>query len=133
MQILVIDDDDDIREVLSLALTEAGYQVLTAIDGEDALERLQSGAAPSVLLVDLMLPRLDGEGLIRSVQADRSFAAMSIILISGHRCARDKARELGVFCCLVKPIELEELLMTVAAAAARATANAAQEPSPTLH
>jgi DNA-binding response OmpR family regulator len=132
MQILVIDDDEDIRDVLTLVLSEAGYEVTTAVDGVDGLAHLRT-TPPAVALVDLMLPRLDGEGLIRALQADPALAGVPVIIISGHLGAREKARELGVFSCLVKPIELDELLMTVAAAAARGAVNRAGEPSPTIH
>ena len=65
MRILVIDDDEDIREVLGIILSTEGHQVEFAVDGIDAMERLKVGSPPALILLDMVLPRLDGEGFLR--------------------------------------------------------------------
>ncbi len=113
MRILVVDDDPDIRETLRLLLALEGYEVDAAEDGLEGLARLRAGPRPSLILLDLMMPRLDGEGLVREMRRDPSLAEVPVVILSGHGAARCKAAELGVAGCLVKPIELEELLATI--------------------
>lgn len=109
MHILIVDDEADIREVLALVLRSEGHQVEEAVDGLDALGRLQRGSAPSLILMDLMMPRLDGEGLTNKMRRDPRIAHVPICIISGHPAAREKASQLGAVGYLVKPIELQEL------------------------
>jgi DNA-binding response OmpR family regulator len=122
MHILVIDDDEDIRAVLEVVLEAQGCRVETAVDGIDALERLRAGSRPSVILLDMMMPRLDGEGLMRAMQDDPRLAGIPVVVMSGHRAARDKAAGLEAAAWLVKPVDLEQLLATVRAAADRGAA-----------
>lgn len=109
MDILIVDDDDDIREVLALVLRSQGHEVEEAIDGLDALVRLRRGRPPSLILLDLMLPRLDGEGLTREVRSDPRIAHVPVCIISGHPAVREKASQLAAVGYLVKPIEIEQL------------------------
>lgn len=109
MHILIVDDDDDIREVLAIVLRSEGHEVEEAVDGLDALVRLRRGCSPSLILLDLMMPRLDGEGLTREVRSDPRIAHVPVCVISGHPAAREKASQLGAVGYLVKPIELEQL------------------------
>ena len=112
MRILVVDDDDDIREVLGLILRSQGYEVDEAVDGLDALSRLQAdeGALPSVIVLDLMMPRLDGEGFMRALMREPRLRDIPVWIISGHAEACDKATELGARGCLLKPIDLDQAL-----------------------
>jgi CheY-like chemotaxis protein len=112
MSILIVDDDEDIRDLLSLILRLEGHEVQLAVDGVDALARL-SARRPSVILLDMMMPRLDGEGFVKELRNNPQLADIPIVLISGHKAARQKAVELGVAGCLVKPIELTDLLSTL--------------------
>src|SRR5262245_5636453 len=104
MRILIVDDDDDIRAVLVLLLRAAGHQVKEAGDGVEALARLRDGFAPELIFLDLMMPKLDGEGLLREMRRDPRLADILVCVLSGHHASRDKARELGAIGCLVKPI-----------------------------
>lgn len=113
MHILIVDDDEDIRAVLGLILRAQGHRVDEAADGMDALARLRRGREPGLVLLDLMLPRLDGEGLIRAMRNDPRLAGIPVCIVSGHHAARDKAQELGSVACLVKPIELDQLTALV--------------------
>jgi CheY-like chemotaxis protein len=109
MNILLVDDDPDIREVLALVLRAEGHQVEEAGDGLQALAWLREGSAPSLILLDLMMPRLDGEGFTRELRGDPRLAWIPICILSGHHAARETALQLGAVGCLVKPIELEQL------------------------
>jgi CheY-like chemotaxis protein len=118
MYILIADDDDDIREVLALVLRFQGHHVEEAVDGLDALAQMRAGGRPSLILLDLMMPRLDGEGVVKAMRSDPALADIRICILSGHADAREKAANLGVIGCLVKPLELHQLFAIVAQVAA---------------
>jgi CheY-like chemotaxis protein len=117
MRILMIDDDEDIREVLGLVLRAQGHEVREAADGAEALTWLRAGGSPSVILLDMMMPRLDGEAFMTAMHHDPGIPEIPVIVVSGHQAARQRAQELGAASCLVKPIELEDLLAALDRAA----------------
>jgi len=110
--VLIVDDDADIREVIKIFLEADGYRVSIAADGLDALEQLRAGLRPGLILLDLMMPRLDGEQFLIQFRAGR-FADTAVVIMSGHSAAEKKADELKADSCLRKPVEAEELLKTV--------------------
>jgi CheY-like chemotaxis protein len=120
--ILIVDDDEDIREVLGLVLQAEGHWVEGAADGLEALDRLRRGNPPSLVLLDLMMPRLDGEGVLRAMSGDPRLSHIPVCIISGHQDARDRAARLGAIGSLVKPIELDQLSAVIDRAAAQAEA-----------
>jgi CheY-like chemotaxis protein len=109
MSILVVDDDPDIRDTLQILLESEGHTVEQAADGTEALAQLESGRTPSVILLDLMMPGLDGESFIKSLRRDPAIANIPIIILSGHQAAKQIAEDLGVAGVLVKPIEFDAL------------------------
>ena len=111
--ILVVDDDEDIREVMAMALSAVGHDVATAADGLEALQLVNGGLRPALVLLDMMMPRMDGEGFLVSVRRTPAIADIPVVVLSGHRAARQKADDLRADGCLVKPIELDELLGAV--------------------
>jgi CheY-like chemotaxis protein len=113
MRILIIDDDKDVREILGMILSAEGHRVNTAQDGVAGLDQLRCPARPSLILLDMMMPRLDGEGFLRAMRSDPSTADIPVVILTGHPAARTKAAELGAAGCLVKPVELNELLGTI--------------------
>jgi CheY-like chemotaxis protein len=112
-RVLVVEDDDDIREVMELLLSAEGFHVDVAKDGLDALEKLEPDQKPPLILLDMMMPRMDGEAFINAVRNQPALAATPIVVISGNAAAREKADRLRASACLVKPFELEELLSLV--------------------
>jgi CheY-like chemotaxis protein len=117
MRILVIDDDLDIRDALAMVLAAEGHEVQTASDGVKALDQLRGGARPSLILLDMMMPCLDGAGFMKAVQGDPQTADIPVVILTGHPAARKEAAELGAAGFLAKPVELNELLSTVSARA----------------
>lgn len=121
---LVVDDDQDTREVLRLMLEDAGYTVTEATDGLQTLAALQSSDAPLVVLLDLDLPRLDGVAVLRAVADDARLAArhafilMTAVSHSRYAVADEVCAKLSVPLVL-KPFQLDALLSTVATAAGR--------------
>jgi CheY-like chemotaxis protein len=114
MRILIIDDDDDLRCILDLVLAAQGHEVVTAADGVVGLDQLRVGVRPSLILLDMMMPRLDGEGFLRAMRSNPHTADIPVVILTGHPDAHEKAAQLGTAGCLVKPVELAELLGTIA-------------------
>ncbi|MHB1845176.1 MAG: response regulator [Deltaproteobacteria bacterium] len=113
--VLVVDDDQDILEATELLLQSEGYRVLTARDGREALERLAQGPRPAVILLDLMMPGMNGfEFYERLRRLGGPEARLPVIVISATREAGRHARELGAEDCLAKPYELQDLLDKIA-------------------
>jgi CheY-like chemotaxis protein len=115
MRVLIIDDDTDIREIIAEVLASEGHEVAEAADGVAALDELQRGPRPSLILLDMMMPRLDGEGFIKAMRRDPNIADIPVVILTAHPGARAMASELGAAGCLRKPVELDELLAVVEA------------------
>jgi CheY-like chemotaxis protein len=107
--ILVVDDDRDAQELLRMALTGSGYRVACVGHGRDALHHLRSHVETCVILLDLMLPGMDGVQFRRAQLRDRSHAWIPVILMSGALDAERSGAELGVHRVVRKPIDLDEL------------------------
>jgi chemosensory pili system protein ChpA (sensor histidine kinase/response regulator) len=111
--VLVVEDDDDIREVLEQLLATEGFRVEVAKDGLDAVEKLRAIPGTSVILLDMMMPNMDGESFLAVLRGTPALADIPVVVISGDASARDRANELRAAACLVKPFEIEELLGVV--------------------
>ena len=111
--VLVVDDDDDLREVLSEILDARGYAVDTAPDGAAALARLRGGLAPAIILLDLRMPRMSGWEFCREQQRDPRLAGIPVLVLSGGS-TRGVAESLGARDVLSKPIDLDELATKLA-------------------
>jgi CheY-like chemotaxis protein len=110
--ILVVDDEAIIRDTLGELLEIDGYVVETARDGLDALQHLRQHR-PGILVLDLMLPVLDGWDVLRTCRADPTLADLPVIVMSARPDVAESVRELGVQACLTKPFEFDELLEAV--------------------
>jgi CheY-like chemotaxis protein len=106
--ILVVEDDFETREVLRVALTADGYAVETAANGRDALDHLRSHAQTCIVMLDLMLPVMDGVQFRAAQLHDRSLAWIPVVVMSGTVEANARARELRVRAVLHKPLDLDE-------------------------
>jgi len=112
-RILVVDDDDDIRALVCLVLESEGYRSIPAKDGLDALRILDDGPVPSLILLDIMMPRMDGEAFLAAVKASSQLARIPVVIMSGHDKVREKSQTLRVQGYLVKPVDLKALLDAV--------------------
>lgn len=115
--VLIVDDDPGVLEVLELALNAEGYQVILAHDGSEALERAVA-TRPHLMLVDLMMPVMDGWQFVRECRKRGECDKTPVILLSAARNLDQAARELGVQAAVPKPFNLDELLDLVASHAA---------------
>ena len=104
MRILIVEDEPDLLRALAQALREEGYAVDTATDGDDALFKAENWEYDSVVL-DIMLPKLDGWEVARRLKADPMTRAIPVIAVSGHAQPehRRRAVEAGVDEYCVKP------------------------------
>ncbi len=115
-RILVIEDDADIREVLSYNLGQAGYEVLLAARGYDGL-RLAREAEPDLVLLDLMLPDLPGTEICRAIKQDPARRPVAVVILSarGHELDRVVGFEVGADDYVTKPFSVRELVLRVRA------------------
>jgi two-component system OmpR family response regulator len=113
-EVLVVDDEPEIRQILSYLLEFAGHEVRTAADGEEAVVALAEHA-PDCVILDVMMPKLDGFGVLR-VRKERNLAPSArVVLLTAKSGERDFSRgwELGADEYVVKPFDGEELLARV--------------------
>ena len=113
-RILVVDDNPTNLEVLRVRLNAHGYEVVTAVDGEDALNRAR-GVAPDLVLLDVMMPKLDGISVVRELKQDNTLRFTPIILVTAKSDTRDVVigLEAGADDYLTKPFEHAALIARV--------------------
>ena len=113
-EVLVVDDDPDIRMLVAFALEDSGYTVRQASDGEKALAALEA-KAPDVMVCDVMMPGTDGFGVLRGMKSRRLAPNTKVILLTCKTEERDPLRgwELGADEYLTKPFDPEELVSRV--------------------
>ena len=114
LRALVVDDSQVIRDLISVNLQMEGFEVVTAADGEVALE-LAASMSPDVITVDVMMPRLSGFEAVARLRQDPKTAHIPIVIVTGRAQLADLARgeELGVEAYLTKPFEPAELVEVV--------------------
>jgi two-component system, chemotaxis family, chemotaxis protein CheY len=112
--ILVVDDDRDIRETLGDILLHEGYHVEMAENGARALELIRRGPPPALVLLDLMMPVMSGWEFLEMAETDADLADIPVLVVSAMPAplAPSAARG-GVKACLHKPLQLEQLLSLV--------------------
>ena len=110
-KILVVDDDEMNRDMLSRRLLRKGYDVVLAVNGEEAIERV-AAERPQLILMDLSMPVLDGYEATRRLKASGEPAAIPIIGLSAHAMVGDREKALAAGCddYDTKPVELPRLL-----------------------
>ena len=110
--VLIVEDDDDVREAVADALAIAGYQTATADNGKAALELLEQGIRPCLIVLDLMMPVMNGWTFLETIRRDPRFAELPVCVVSAVPEARLPRDTVGTF---PKPVNLLTLLGTVEA------------------
>lgn len=110
-KILVVDDEDDILHFLELVLRERGYEIATASGGHEALTRAQL-ERPDLILLDIMMPQMDGWEVLKLLRVDEETAAIPVAMLSARTEAKDRVQGLqeGAIDYICKPFSLQELL-----------------------
>jgi len=113
-RVLVVDDDDVIRQLISVNLELEGFEVFTAIDGQDALDKVKD-ISPDVITLDVMMPRLDGWGAAEKLREDPDTRDIPVVLLSARAQEADVKRgeRIGVNAYLTKPFDPDELIEIV--------------------
>jgi CheY-like chemotaxis protein len=111
--VLVVDDDEDIRTVIAEVLQLAGYTAITAKDGEEALTLMRSHPELCVVLLDMMMPGVDGWEFRRHQLGDPALARVPVVVLSGAGSAADIAREIAADDFLSKPVLRDHLVEMV--------------------
>ncbi len=113
--ILLVDDDQELQELVATILSREGYRVSRARDGVEALEKVRK-LGPSVIVMDLCLPRLDGYSVIRWLKSKRRTRDIPIVAITGYGMdgeAGDRARDAGCDEFFEKPLQMRRFLACV--------------------
>jgi CheY-like chemotaxis protein len=112
--LLVVDDDTDLREALEEVLRDAGYTVLGASNGREALEVLaRTRPLPGLVLLDMMMPVLDGLGFSQEMRGVLDWKDIPVVIFSASAGTARVAEQVGARAYLRKPVEVEVLLETV--------------------
>lgn len=106
--VLVVDDDDAIREALAEVLSDEGYSVVTRRDGAEALSYLKAGHRPKAIILDLWMPQMDGWRLRRELLADPELEKIPVVVLTA--ASSDAPAPLKVAGVLRKPVALQALL-----------------------
>ena len=112
--ILIVDDSEFVRSYHYYILEEADFQVITAVDGSDGLEKLYTNSC-DLVLSDINMSNMDGYEFIRRIRADKKYSALPIIIVSTESEAKDKMKgfEAGANLYLVKPCEPEMMVENI--------------------
>jgi DNA-binding response OmpR family regulator len=113
VRVLVVEDETPIRELIADALREPGYEVHTAHNGAVALQSMRDWL-PDVVVLDLMMPQLDGTGFTELARLNERFARVPVLLVTAAYDAASAARQIGARAWLSKPFELDHLVALVA-------------------
>jgi two-component system chemotaxis response regulator CheY len=111
--VLVVDDDVDMRVLLKVALTADGYRVAGVPNGREALHYLRSHADTCIILLDLMLPVMDGASFRQAQLRDRSLAWIPVVVMSAAMDADQRARDIGARRLVRKPLDLDDVRQTL--------------------
>ncbi len=111
--ILVVEDDAATRDAVALVLEDEGYSVTGVANGQEALLHLRQTAPPNLILLDLMMPVMNGWEFRKQQTQDPALKSIPVLVISADRAVPQKAAALGARDYLLKPIDLDKLLEAV--------------------
>ena len=112
--ILIVEDDVEIREAMSELLESRGYAVSVARHGAEALEQLRAGSRPCIILLDLMMPVMDGWTFCQETERDPAFAAIPILIVSAVTRLDPRTAHVRSVAQLSKPLNFDDLLAALA-------------------
>jgi DNA-binding response OmpR family regulator len=112
--ILLVDDEPDLLESLAIRFKASGYNVLTAVDGLDALQKART-LSPNLIILDLMLPKMDGYKVARLLKFDSRYSHIPILILSarGQDLDKEMGKNAGADDYMVKPFDSVDLISRV--------------------
>ena len=112
--ILIADDEEDLRKLVAITLEDPAYRIVTAVDGEQALDQIRQ-IGPDLVILDWMMPGLNGLEVIKQLRQDPTTVKIPIVLLTANICQKDQAevQTLGLVAFLLKPFSPLELLHLV--------------------
>ena len=113
-RVLVVDDDEVIRQLIAVNLTLEGFDVATAVDGQDCLDKV-AAVSPDVITLDVMMPRLDGWVTAMELRKNPATSHVKVVLITARAQDDDRSRgqQMGVDAYLTKPFDPTEMIRIV--------------------
>lgn len=113
--VLVVDDSVSMRQMVSFTLTGAGYEVVEAGDGKEAVEKLNGGAKPNLVITDLNMPNMDGISLIKAVRgmAAHKFTPILMLTTESSEDKKKEGQSAGATGWVVKPFNPDQMLATI--------------------
>lgn len=115
-QILIVDDSATMRQMVSFTLTSAGFEVVEAGDGQEAVGKLNGGAKPNLVITDLNMPKMDGISLIKAVRAMPTFKLTPVLMLTteSDESKKKEGQAAGATGWIVKPFNPEQMLKVIA-------------------
>lgn len=114
-RLLLVDDDDDFREIVGDALSHSGYDIVGVEGGVDALAWLAGHAPPDLILLDLMMPEMSGAELKALLDRTPAYAAIPVLVLSGDTRLAARTAAMGAAGWICKPVALHELVARIEA------------------
>jgi two-component system cell cycle response regulator DivK len=113
-RILLVEDQEMNRDMLSRRLTKRGYEIEIAVDGAEGIEKARAGS-PDLILMDMSLPVIDGWEATRTLKADAATSAIPVIALTAHAMSTDREKALAAGCdgYETKPVELPRLIEAI--------------------
>ncbi len=110
-KVLVVDDSKSIVAMVQYALEKVGYQVLTAHDGQEGLERLKEASGTDIIICDLNMPNMDGLTMLKAVKASPEYAGIPFLMLTteAQQSMRQQAKEAGARAWIIKPFTDEQI------------------------
>jgi DNA-binding response OmpR family regulator len=111
-KILVVDDEPDMLDLTTIRLKKIGYEIIEAVDAEEAMDIIEK-TLPDLILLDLLLPKMQGDEFCKKLKSDNKFKNIPIILFTASAIRTslpEKIKEMGADDCIMKPFEPAELL-----------------------
>jgi CheY-like chemotaxis protein len=126
--VLVVDDDAEIRQALLELLEDEEYGVILAANGKEALDLVAAGLKPDVILLDVMMPVMDGWHFLSARLKHPELIEVPIIIISAGQEAEREARKVGVFEVAKKPLHVDDLIRRIEDCRRRSKSGLRREP-----
>ena len=111
-KILLVDDDQDFVQLLEFDLKKHGYQVITAANGEEGLEKITS-EKPALIVLDIKMPKMDGYTFVRRIKKNAETKNLPVIVLTSYEPMRDMFQLEGVQDYVVKSVNMENLLVCI--------------------